>query len=421
MLLLTSCIDSKLMVIDKHSKGRFITVHYATDRTIEPGSSSHYGGDFNGTGKPYYGTAKVLITDGPAKALGTRRQAIRGVYTEGNSEILGINRQDSLEFFRDLRAASSNNEGTALLFVHGFNNSFNDAVKRAAQLTYNIDYMGTTLLYSWPSNTWDKEYLTYAYLEQKVKIPPYVADATAARRSAKYLENYLAQVLDTARVKKLFIVAHSMGTLVLTSALKNLIKDSIIEGKTGRFSKIKEIILAAPDIDLAEFRDDLSQELIKAELNVTIYVSGKDRAIKTSELEVTNNAVRLGGTANGVFIKPPIETVDATSACNDYLIKTQAVRLLGIKIFPPIRISGINHDYFVTKTLVLKDIFILSHFPEHISPDNRGLKTKRVRYSLKPKPDKIQQKWVEQFNKNRGPLPPRAIVTGQLIGYYWMF
>jgi esterase/lipase superfamily enzyme len=38
-----------------------------------------------------------------------------------------------------------------LVFVHGFANSFEDAVFRNAQIVYDLDYQGLSVLYSWSS------------------------------------------------------------------------------------------------------------------------------------------------------------------------------------------------------------------------------------------------------------------------------
>jgi esterase/lipase superfamily enzyme len=39
----------------------------------------------------------------------------------------------------------------ALLFVHGFNVTFDDAVPRAAQISYDPAFGGPTIVFSWPS------------------------------------------------------------------------------------------------------------------------------------------------------------------------------------------------------------------------------------------------------------------------------
>ena len=38
-----------------------------------------------------------------------------------------------------------------LVFVHGYNVDFDNAVRRAGQLAYDLNFDGPTFLFSWPS------------------------------------------------------------------------------------------------------------------------------------------------------------------------------------------------------------------------------------------------------------------------------
>jgi len=58
--------------------------------------------------------------------------------------------KDPDAFFRELKdkvAASS--ERNAFVFIHGYNVSFADAVKRTAQLTVDLEFAGAPICYSW--------------------------------------------------------------------------------------------------------------------------------------------------------------------------------------------------------------------------------------------------------------------------------
>jgi len=61
-----------------------------------------------------------------------------------------INKSDMWkEVGLEMRATSSRD---ALLFIHGFNVSFEDGCRRAAQIAYDIKFPGPVFLYSWPSH-----------------------------------------------------------------------------------------------------------------------------------------------------------------------------------------------------------------------------------------------------------------------------
>ena len=51
----------------------------------------------------------------------------------------------------------------ALVFVHGFNTSFDDAVLRHAQIVWDLQYTGLPVLFSWPSR---ESVLDYVYDQQ---------------------------------------------------------------------------------------------------------------------------------------------------------------------------------------------------------------------------------------------------------------
>lgn len=57
---------------------------------------------------------------------------------------------------RKALAAAGRNE--ALVFVHGYNVDFDDALIRAAQVAYDLHFNGLTLAYSWPSEGDVKKY-----------------------------------------------------------------------------------------------------------------------------------------------------------------------------------------------------------------------------------------------------------------------
>ena len=92
----------------------------------------------------------------------------------------------------------------ALLFIHGYNTSFNDGCRRAAQLAYDLKFPGTVLLYSWPSkNHW------YAY----------AADEEIAAWSSPHFEAFLRDILAVQNLLKLHVISHGMGNRVVLSGL----------------------------------------------------------------------------------------------------------------------------------------------------------------------------------------------------------
>ena len=93
---------------------------------------------------------------------------------------------------------------TALVFVPGFNTSFEEGAFRLAQITFDMQFEGSPILFSWPSAA--QGIATYDY----------------DRESALYSRQQFLQLLEIvqrAGVDKLYVVAHSMGNQIVVDAL----------------------------------------------------------------------------------------------------------------------------------------------------------------------------------------------------------
>src|SRR5690606_31302625 len=120
--------------------------------------------------------------------------------------------------------------GRALVFVHGFNTSFDDAVYRLTQIVHDSGYRGTPLLFTWASSG-----KAYDYMYDR-------ESATAARDA---LEATL-RLAASSGAERVDIIAHSMGAWVTMEAIRQMAigGDSTLGGKLG------DVLLASPDIDV---------------------------------------------------------------------------------------------------------------------------------------------------------------------------
>ena len=160
----------------------------------------------------------------------------------------------------------------ALVFVHGFNNRFEDAVFRFAQIVHDAGADVVPVLFTWPSRG---SVLAYGY----------------DRESTNYSRNALETVLrDLARdpaIGEVTVLAHSMGNWLTLESLRQMaIRDRRVD------PKVKDVILAAPDVDV-----DLAREAFRdmgpARPKLTLMVSNDDQALAVSRL-VWGDTVRLG-------------------------------------------------------------------------------------------------------------------------------
>ena len=202
------------------------------------------------------------------------------------------------------------NSKSMLVFVHGYNSGFADAAMRTAQIAYDLKFPGMPFFYSWPSAN---------------RVRAYLPDEEAARLSESIFEALIDDLTTSLPVTDIYIVAHSMGTRVVSHALQHRVE----KGKSG--TQIRELLLAAPDINAELFRGVIAPKLAAMQgLRTTVYASSSDLALMASK--VVHGFQRVGETTGGVFVYPGIETVDASSASSSsralghsYVVDTPSV------------------------------------------------------------------------------------------------
>jgi esterase/lipase superfamily enzyme len=126
-----------------------------------------------------------------------------------------------------------------LLFVHGYNTRFEEAVYRFAQIVHDSSAAVQPVLFTWPSRG---RLLAYGY------------DRESANYSRDALESILQTLAKDPNVGEISILAHSMGNWVTMEALRQM----AIRNK-GVASKIRNVMLASPDVDPDVFRRQLAE------------------------------------------------------------------------------------------------------------------------------------------------------------------
>ena len=226
---------------------------------------------------------------------------------------------------------------SAIVYVHGYNMGFDHAAFRIAQITHDLEYDGVPFFYSWPS---------------KAETEHYEYDQQSARQTKPYLSEFLSYIMSIEELDEVNLIAHSMGNDPLLEAINDLADQGALEGKT-----FNEVILAAPDIDRDLFFE-LADKLIEVSDNVTLYASGKDRALDASKL-YAGGVPRAGDVPSS---QPPvvvreIETIDATAINTDFF--------------------SIRHSDYVENRLLLEDIARLVNDGIH-PPDARNATVRKI-------------------------------------------
>ena len=180
------------------------------------------------------------------------------------------------QFAKAVGADIAMSGGRALVFVHGFNNGFDDGIYRLTQIAHDTKYPGTPVLFSWASSG---------------KTTGYIYDKESANAARDDLEATLRMLAKT-RVKSIDIIAHSMGPWVTMEALRQL----AITGDRDLGGKLGYVVLASPDIDVDVFKKQMIR-YGKPDKPFAILLSGDDRALKLSSL-ISGDKPRVGDYGN---------------------------------------------------------------------------------------------------------------------------
>ena len=183
-------------------------------------------------------------------------------------------------------------EDTAILFVHGYNNSFEDGVFRLAQIVFDGQLFNVVpVLFSWPSRN---NVLAYRY------------DEDSADLSAEYFLDVLNLLQTKAHIKTVHIIAHSMGNRIVLNAL-----DRAANWLKPR--PLGELVFAAADIDRKRFTQ-LAETVQQVAHGMTLYASADDEALWWSG-EISSEMPRAGTVTNdGPVIVKGVESIDMTAA-----------------------------------------------------------------------------------------------------------
>lgn len=159
-----------------------------------------------------------------------------------------------------------------LVFVHGFNNRYEDAVYRFAQIVHDSKADVAPVLFTWPS---------------RGSIFAYNYDKESTNYSREALEDMLRRLAQEPSVGEVTVMAHSMGSWLTVEALRQM---AIRDGRVA--PKIKNVILASPDLDVDVFSRQLA-EIGEKRPHFTLFVSRDDRALSLSR-RISGNIDRLG-------------------------------------------------------------------------------------------------------------------------------
>jgi esterase/lipase superfamily enzyme len=313
---------ARAMAAGEEPSGKVFPVWFGTNRKPLPGAG--FGPER--AGKTTLGMAEVYVPEahrfgevGTSWWTKLRRLDLR----DDTLRVQRIRTLGETDFFTEVsnavkEARDPDGPPQALVFIHGFNVSFEEAAVRAAQLGVDLDVSGATAFFSWPS---------------RGSVAAYTADEATIDASERAIADFLTDFGRRCGAERVDVIAHSMGNRGLLRALQRIAADA------ERRSEVKfgQIILAAPDVDRDLFLDlaHLYPEFCD---RCTLYASDRDVAVHASSW------VHWGHRAG--YFQPYTVTAG---------VDTIAV--------PNFNVDLLGHGYFAAAERLLHDMFTILHHP----------------------------------------------------------
>jgi esterase/lipase superfamily enzyme len=248
-----------------------VTMLVATTRSPDPDAGVLFSGE---RGKPAFVEMAISLPPEARRKVGEVQWPSR---LPGNPETdfvtLRVDKLDARTGLARLHERVSRvPKRRVMVFVHGFNNRFEDAVYRFAQIVHDSGAEVVPVLFTWPSRG---SLFAYGY------------DRESAAYSRNALEQLLQGLARDPAVGEISLLAHSMGNWVALEALTQMAVRN-----RGIPPKIANVMLASPDVDADVFRTQIA-EMTGRRPKFTLFVSQDDRALAVSR-RVWGNKDRLG-------------------------------------------------------------------------------------------------------------------------------
>ena len=270
-----------------NSVSQYWKVYFVTNRGYQDGKF------LNAPGAALlYGEAEVEYTYDEPMSVTSVATGLVNYFQSGRGLLIDKSKVTATPFpvgFLNTRHATPSK--APIIYVHGFANTFDDAVKRAAWISWNSKR--PVIAFSWPS-------------QGRGTPGDYKLDAVTAEASTAALRVLLEAIgKDHAGETDVDIVAHSMGSKLLLGSLERMTAPS--GGQAG--PKFRQLALVAADIPAAKLEADLANLNRFFSRSSTLYVSDHDLALGISWKGMNPGEGPRAGLAPPVLVKQGLESI----------------------------------------------------------------------------------------------------------------
>ena len=276
------------------------------------------------------------------------------------------------EIERRLAESSSKD---VMLYVHGFNETFDSAAYTAAELCHFLGRQDVCAFFTWPASS-SGNFLT-----------SYTTTTESADYAVEHLKKTIRMIARVPGVEGLQLLAHSRGTAVMLRAVRELGLEAISAGQEPMtVYRIDNLVLMSPDIDVDIAAQQITGLLSDPDLvtvwpegrlprilkgRMTIYASPEDRALLVSKI--------LFRSRNRVGQLRPEDLPPKAQAYFETLGKIDLITYEGD------RTDLFGHSYFTTNPRVSSDLIAMLRYGKRLGEPGRELiRTGKVTWKFPP-------------------------------------
>lgn len=235
----------------------------------------------------------------------------------------------------------------AFIFVHGYHDSFDDAVCTAAEMWHFLGRQGVPVVYTWPAG-------------HGGLLKGYDYDQESGLFTVYHFKQLMNLMASCEELESISILAHSRGTVVTVDMLREWMIATRAAGKEPQEAmKLNNVILAAADLDIMVATQRVAAEDLGGGVaRTTAYVSQTDKALDLSGWLFADR--RLG----------TLDYADLTEFEKQVIAAAPRTSIVDSRIHT----KGIGHGYFHSAPAVSSDlILVLRDNKDPGAPNGRPL------------------------------------------------
>lgn len=292
---------------ENYNESRSLDIYVVTNRNLKSKqfgcSDEHFGINLEKANKNYYGICRISVPKNH-----TTNEILFSPDGKGSTHKFYKIVSEKEIIPETLFDFVKRTKRTPLIFIHGFNVKYQEALLRVSQIAYDLKYQGPVILFTWPSGAGD------GFLDDTLLTKTYEQNMYGAKNSVELFKKIISEFyLHEIQIN---IMVHSMGHQVVIPAIEQLGLNFKNHLELPEKKIINELIMNAPDFDKDGFIKNVD-DVKYVTKRMTLYCSDNDKALVASNK--INKSERLGSCSNIDDIDTiNVSSIDSTTIGHSY-------------------------------------------------------------------------------------------------------